>query len=270
LDDPILTSLSEPALIRAIKGNLMALFRAFGNGPGTDFYEDPHTVRWQNSIQHPWFSGVISKLDAPDYAPDIISDTVAYFKQQQTPIFTWWCDPTVDRESWHAYLVEQGFGLDTNTPGMALDLSTVDKHAPLPDGLAIKTVDTPQQFDQWVHTFILGFGMPPDWAPAFGRLMTGIEYDLSLRHYIGYLNGEAVATSTLFPSAGVAGIHNVATLPQARGRGIGTALTHAPLLDALDMGYRVSILQSSDIGYRVYQRMGFKKLCDMEHYFLRL
>jgi predicted acetyltransferase len=55
----------------------------------------------------------------------------------------------------------------------------------------------------------------------------------------------------------VAGIFAVATIEAARGRGIGMAVTMAPLLDARACGYCVGVLQASEMGYPVYARMGF-------------
>jgi predicted N-acetyltransferase YhbS len=58
----------------------------------------------------------------------------------------------------------------------------------------------------------------------------------------------------------------VATLHEARGRGIGAAITLQPLLDARKLGYRAGILQASDMGFSIYERLGFKHLCQMENF----
>ena len=85
-------------------------------------------------------------------------------------------------------------------------------------------------------------------------------------HYLGLLDGAPVATASLFIGAGVAGIMYVSTLPAARRRGIGAAVTLAAMLDARDLGYRIGVLQSSNQGYPVYRRLGFVEVCKIEHF----
>jgi len=53
----------------------------------------------------------------------------------------------------------------------------------------------------------------------------------------------------------------------ARKRGIGTALTVKAMMDAKELNYRASILQSSDAGFGVYQKIGFQKFCNLNHYY---
>ena len=91
-----------------------------------------------------------------------------------------------------------------------------------------------------------------------------------MRNYLGYLNGEPVSTSCVFFGGGAAGIYNVATLPEARGKGLGAAITLQPLLDARQAGYRVGTLQSSDMGFNVYKKLGFRHLCQIENFYLSL
>jgi len=39
------------------------------------------------------------------------------------------------------------------------------------------------------------------------------------------------------------------------------------LIEARALGYRVGVLQSSEMGYPIYQRLGFQKMCDMDHFY---
>lgn len=65
----------------------------------------------------------------------------------------------------------------------------------------------------------------------------------------------------------MAGVQFVATLPEARGQGLGGAMSLAPLLEARQVGYRIGILQSSEMGFPVYRRLGFQQVCQLEHYY---
>ena len=58
----------------------------------------------------------------------------------------------------------------------------------------------------------------------------------------------------------------VATVPDARGRGIGTAITLHPLGEARALGYRAGILQSTPAATHLYRRLGFRELCSVALY----
>ena len=80
------------------------------------------------------------------------------------------------------------------------------------------------------------------------------------------MNGKPVSTSLLVVNKGIAGIYCVATLQEARGRGIGTALTRESMLLAKDLGNEFVVLQSSKMGLPVYEKLGFKECCKIRAY----
>jgi len=173
--------------------------------------------------------------------------------------------PHLEPAAWSAHLLPRGFNYTDDTPGMAIDLASLPPPARHP--VTIQQVADQPTLAAWDQVFTQGYGLPDSMAPAFLRLMESLGTGFPLRHYLGLLNDQPVATSTLFIGAGVAGIYNVATLAQARGQGIGSAMTLTALYDARDLGYRAGVLQSSGMGYPVYQRLGFQKLCQMDHFY---
>ena len=114
-------------------------------------------------------------------------------------------------------------------------------------------------------TFVEGYEMPMAWEPFVEGMMLA-TLGGKMISFLAEVDGHPVATSSLFLQAGVAGIYNVATLEHWRGKGIGAAVTLHPLLEARQLGYQVGILQSSEMGYPIYQRLGFKENCRMNHY----
>jgi GNAT superfamily N-acetyltransferase len=151
---------------------------------------------------------------------------------------------------------------------MAVDLLALKNDLPMPPALRIECVSDFEALRRWLYVFTLGFGLPESVANA----MFEIEVDLGQgqhlprRLYVGWWDGEPVATSLLFLGAGVAGIYGVVTLPEARRQGIGRAMTLLPLLEARAAGYRVGILHASQMGLRLYRRLGFQQYCELSSY----
>lgn len=262
----ILTDLSPSALTAAVKGNLYALFYTMRDSSSGTEGSSPG-FRWRTGVSHPWFNGTLN-VDSPASDPShIIDETVDYFRAHDVTAFSWWLAPYLDAAGWSEYLLGNGFQYDDHTPGMAIDLATLPQIEGTP--VAIRQVADRQTLAQWTRIFVRGFGMPEKMVPGFLALMESLGNDLPFRNYLAYIDDKPVATSTLFLGAGVAGVYNVATLPEARGQGIGSAMTLAPLYDARALGYRWGTLQSSEMGYIVYQRLGFQKLCQIDYFYWR-
>ena len=261
----LLTDLSDPALVNAIKSNLYALFEALGRAPSVDFLSRPGLMRWRTPIAHPLFQGVLVTGAAADNHEQIVRESRDYFEQHGIPIFSWWFSPEVDAAPWEAPLRDHGFVPDSDPPGMAVVLDALADPA-APASLRIARVQDLETLGTWTRTFAAGYEIPPEMGDHFCDIIAAIGLDDAFQHYIAYLDGVPVAASSLWLAAGVAGIYDVATLPEARGQGIGAAVTIAPLRDARAQGYRAGILQSSEMGFGVYRRLGFRHLCGLDHY----
>jgi ribosomal protein S18 acetylase RimI-like enzyme len=260
----IQTDLRRPVLAASIQANLHAYLRQIGEISPLKGPSAPGFVRWHTSIAHPWFNGVLAERQPGPQDEQLVQETVAYFQSHGVPRWTWWVGGTARPQDWADQLERVGMRFEHETPGMALELQALNGGSWQVPGLGIQPVIDLPSLRLWCQVFVVGYGLNPEWAGPFYDLMSKLGLDLPTRGYLGYLNGEPVAASTLFLAEGVAGIYNVATLPEARRKGIGAALTVAPLLEARQLGYRAAILQSSQAGFPVYRRLGFEKLCEIE------
>ena len=262
----ILIDLAGTALADAVRRNLHEFFRSLRRVPTVEFLEDPRHVRWHTSVPHPWFCGVLATAPPDGAAERRVDEAVAYFTSRGVAAFSWWLEPGLDVGAWETILGSRGLRRDDQTPGMALDLARLPDAPDDPPGLVVRPVEDEEMLRRWTDTFVRGYGLPPAFAAPIFDLFAGLGLGPPIRHWLGFLDGEPVVTSTVFLGAGVAGIYDVATLPPARGRGLGSALTTLPLRWARERGYRAGILQSSEQGFRVYERLGFRTQVPMTHF----
>lgn len=82
--------------------------------------------------------------------------------------------------------------------------------------------------------------------------------DRDVQLFVGRLDGRPVGTSVAIRSRTASGVYNVGTLPEARRRGVGAALTWAAVEAGRAWGYDTIVLQSSTMGFSTYAAMGFR------------
>jgi hypothetical protein len=125
---------------------------------------------------------------------------------------------------------------------------------PIPDGVSIRQVSTAEELQVFCEVLLVAFGMPPD----EGIPLTDPRIlDPSLRLFLGYLDGKPVATAGARIGFGLCDVEWVGNLAEARGKGIGAALTWAATLAEPNLP---ATLISSDDGRSVYERMGYLPL----------
>ena len=246
--------------VSAVEAGLVECFRSFGVLPGAVVDERDDVLAVHTGVPLTFFNGVPRTAFGAD-AVERVLETAAWFRDRGTP-FRWWLTPSVTPPDLIRILGESGLRHFYYATGMVAGISN---GGPVRDvsGLEIIRVADRSTLAKWIEVFAEGFSLPEKakivWADAYSHLD-------SWRHFLGILDGVPVATSSLCPGGGIGGIFNVVTLPAARGRGVGAAITTAAVRDAASAGCRVAALQSSEMAVSVYESIGFEVCCDLELY----
>jgi len=264
----VLHDISSGELLPALESNMVAFWSPYGRGPGGTVVSSPRLAWFYTGIPSPLFNGVLSvRLDRGD-VEDVVDHLKAKIATHGAPAL-WWIGPLSKPDDIDELLRHHGIVPAGEVPAMAIDLARLaTTHAPIVR-FTIRRVEGAQMRALWARTAAVGTGFTEEVSDAMVAVENALadpDYDAQHR-YIGFLDGRPVATSAMVLHAGVAGIYAVATLPAARLRGIGTAMTAAPLLEARRMGYRVGILQASSAGHMLYRALGFE---DVSRYVLYL
>ncbi len=143
-------------------------------------------------------------------------------------------------------------------PGMIYDLSAPTT-TPLSGDLDVCQVSEPDEIRTWSRTCERGYGFPEGFFEALTQGMISNPGTLKrLSLYLGYAGGRPVSTSMRVTTEGVSGVYCVATVPESRCHGYGTALTWRAGFDGRRDGCRIAYLGASAMGRPVYEKMGYK------------
>jgi GNAT superfamily N-acetyltransferase len=129
---------------------------------------------------------------------------------------------------------------------------------PIPSGLRIEEVRDEVGLQAFEAAMVRGFQMPELAGHGLGAAFgAGMLADERQRLWVGWEEDRPVSAAATFVAAGINDVTLVATVPEARGRGYGAALTwRATLVDpALP-----ALLIASAEGRPVYERMGYLAL----------
>jgi ribosomal protein S18 acetylase RimI-like enzyme len=261
----ILADFSPVSTATAVEANLFSLFDHLKTWPRLELHDDGACCWTLSHLPYPLFNSVVRARFGPDVADAAIDERIRACSDRNVPML-WWTGPSTEPADLGARLERRGFLLEPAL-GMVGDIQHISEQ---PSNLAI---DVEPVWDRahlmaWSRVLCLSFGAPQAFGDAFADLAdaVGLGPASPFRHYLGLINGEAVATCSLFLGAGVAGIYDVGTLPERRRRGIGAALTRAALADAAAAGYRMAILHSSTLGAAMYRAIGFNDVCPIGQY----
>jgi len=272
----ILSEANDEQLGLAVQENLFDLFRSMATFLGGELVETASFSRHFSFPTNPMFKGVWNSHLTEDNLEASIRETIYWFKAREAPYFFWWTGPGTTPGNLGKIL--QNYGMldmaeqqqelaagikqtELGAPGMVADLKSMNEAVlnQAPEGFSIEQVQDEAALYDFKQGFVETYEIP-EWA---GQAWVDATMKIGIgqtpwKIYVGRLNGQPVATNMLFTGAGVASVYAIATVPAARGKGIGGAITLKPLLEVREKGYRYAVLFSSEMGVRVYERIGFR------------
>jgi GNAT superfamily N-acetyltransferase len=271
----VLRDVDDQRLGIATQDNLFELFRAMASLPGGQIQDGDGVSMHHAPVPNPMFNGVWATRLEPEDVDRAVDEALAWFAERDAAFWFWWTGPGSSPADLGERLAARGLrsmaeqteeltpgilAAERGSPCMVADLASMDPSlAEGPDGFDIAEVATEEDLGAFVDVLTDAMTIPQPIAAAWAGAARSVGIGSTpWRMYLGRLDGEPVATNMLFNGAGVASIYGVATRDEVRGRGIGGAISLAPLLHARDQGYEHAVLFSSLMGIHAYERIGFR------------
>lgn len=262
----VLQDFSKGTVIEAIQSNRKSLHAFSCSWPQVDVRDDDEVSWCITDLREPFFNCVYRTNIKREHVNTIIEDAMARAKSKNVHLW-WFIGTNIRPANIEKYLKTHGF-IPDEVSGMALDLQVMNEAVPGPENFEIRRVRDADGLRLWCRIAVTGFEMPEevqgDWIKWYGNI--GVGPDAPIQHYLGLIDGVPVATASLLPAGGVAGIYNVATIPAMRRQGVGFAITLQPLRDARDDGFRIAVLQATKKGHNIYRKIGFRDCCKLRSY----
>jgi GNAT superfamily N-acetyltransferase len=242
--------------IAAVEDNLLRFFATASDVPvlRRDPVDDVEAVH--SDVPFPMFNAVTAArfgADVTRRTGEVLDSYIA----AGLP-WMWWLTPSTTSAELESVLEERGLARE-DVPGMYVDLAT----APVAAQVAGLTIERTHDVAGYVDVMVAGFGLPEPVRAPMSELMGHYTEAINV---VASLDGRSVACGTAYLTGPTAGLYNIATVEDARGRGIGYAVTATLMELARAAGADHAILHATESGRPVYERAGFVEVCQVPQY----
>ncbi len=240
---------NETELAAASHENLVASFRKIvAHSPQGESREARAVFAFVSGLPLSFFNGCVVTGAAE---PEEVDEALGWVRGRGVPSRV--CIAGEHAEELAGVVSSHGYGERTPYPGMALHPVPEPPEPAAP--ITVERVADEEGRAAFVQVSVLG-GLSADLADRLFSPSLAADTDVAL--FLGRLDGRPAGTSLAIRSASASGVSNVGTLPAARRRGLGTALTWAAVAAGSSWGLDTIVLQSSAMGLSLYTTMGFR------------
>jgi GNAT superfamily N-acetyltransferase len=252
--------MDDATMARLENDNMAAWLRvSCGQVPGGLVREGGGVTAFGSGLSFPLYNQVVVTGD--DATDAGMANAVAALRDRGAPFYVSLRRGIDDR--FGPLLIELALTFEEGiAPGMALH--PIPRDPGPPDGHEIRRITDAAGLEDHIRIVVEGFEVPE----PIGRPWIGEE--LWLRDgcavYVGYTDNRPVSSGFGVRTGRTIGIYNIATVERARRRGYGAAVTARVAADGAAEGCDVAILQASDMGRPVYERIGFRTVIGRDVY----
>jgi len=165
-----------------------------------------------------------------DAAEFLVNRVINYFSSRGFPFACFRISPLTRPRSFTSLLEHYGFERKPEHEQSVMVFQGKSLEDKLNPAVTVKEISE-DEIDLFNRLLITSFEMPIEWKEVFDKII--LEWmRKGAKHYLAYVEGKPVGTTTLFSLMKTGGIFNVGTLKEYRRRGIGTTLTVHALIDS--------------------------------------
>ena len=257
---------------RTVEENLRAAMRFFGEASGAgEVTEMDGSVAIYSGLDYGVFN--IALLTRPvSGTADLESRMAAlarFFRERTLRWSVWLCEDLLDpvtRRRERDMFTNFGMRAISNPPGMIAD-GLAPPVRPLPE-IECRRVDNAAARRAFAELTSVSFDIP--YGVARAVYSREAAWKGAYQGFTATAGGQVVAIAAMVAAAGAVGVYSLATLPAFRRRGYGEALLRAASAEESERsGLTRLVLQSTDAGYNLYKRMGFRDVTRLTVYLTR-
>ena len=183
----------------------------------------------------------------------------AHYKSVGSKRFMVQVAPTASPEDFSEILKNEGF---THLNNWAKSLREIGKPVALSESKVTVEHLAPNQIEDFNNVVLEAF----DWGNGLNEMFTLTYGKKGWFHYLAKENEKPVGIATMFTKNKFASLAIAGTIPDARGKGVQTALIRARLNDAIKVGCRYAVVETAEdkpdnpvTSYKNMMRQGFQR-----------
>lgn len=187
----------------------------------------------------------------PEHLAELLPRLAERYENAGVNAWTVWI-PAADERA-RAALGAAGHVLDATPRAMGIELA--DLRVPEADPEVEIRIEMEMEPVRWINEVAYGYS-PGDFPPIAPMPDTEV--------YLASLEGETVCTALLWDRGEDVEVTFIATLPEARGRGISGRLLGHALEQARERDKLSSTLVATKLGFPVYDKLGYREVGGLE------